>query len=118
MAVPSDPFSATVVRAGADAVVTLVGELDMATAPSLADVLDSLLSDGPGEIVVDLAGLSFIDSSGLAVLVTTQNALGEQGRGLSLRSPRRHAVKVLEMAGLVNFLDVRTEPDPEPLGSE
>jgi anti-sigma B factor antagonist len=118
MAGPSDPFSAVVVRADADAVVMLTGELDMATAPDLADVLDSLLAAEPGDIVVDLAELSFIDSSGLAVLVTTQTTLHEQGRRLSLRSPRRHAVKVLEIAGLMEFLDVRTEPNPEPLRSE
>jgi anti-sigma B factor antagonist len=118
MASPSDAFSITVVRSGADAVVTLAGELDMATAPELADVFEALVADGPGEIVVDLAELSFVDSSGLAVFVTTQNALHEQGRRLSLRSPRRHAIKVLEIAGLIEFLDVQTEPSPESLRSE
>jgi anti-anti-sigma factor len=118
MAAPSDPFSVTVVRSGADAVVVLVGELDMATAPDLADVLQSLLAEGSGEVVVDLAGLSFVDSSGLAVLVTTQTALQEQDRSLSLRSPRRHAVKVLEIAGLIEFLDVQIESDPESSRSE
>jgi anti-sigma B factor antagonist len=118
MATPSDPFSVTVVGSDTDAVVMLAGELDMATAPDLADVLESLVTDGPDEIVVDLAGLSFVDSSGLAVLVTTQNTLHEQGRRLSLRAPRRHAIKVLEIAGLIEFLDVRTDPDPEALRSE
>jgi anti-sigma B factor antagonist len=118
MAATSEPFSVTVVRSGTDAVVMLAGELDMATAPDLADVLESLVAGGPGEIVVDLAGLSFVDSSGLAVFVTTQTALHEQGRRLSLRSPRRHAVRVFEIAGLIEFLDVQTEPDPEALRSE
>jgi anti-sigma B factor antagonist len=114
----SAPFTASVVtHDGVDSVV-LTGELDMASSPDLAVVLEVLILDGPVELVIDLSGLSFIDSSGLAVLVAAQNALAEKGRRLSVRSARRHAVRVFEIAGLGEFLDVRAEPTEKTLSSE
>jgi anti-sigma B factor antagonist len=98
--------------------VELTGELDMASSPDLADVLETVTENGPTEIVIDCSGLSFIDSSGLAVLVAAQNTLAEQGRRLSVHSARRHALRVFEIAGLQEFLDVRAEPTEETLASE
>jgi anti-sigma B factor antagonist len=114
----SAAFSASVVAHDGETSVVLTGELDMASSPDLADVLETLVASGPAELVIDLSGLSFIDSSGLAVLVATQNALAEKGRHLSVHSARRHALRVFEIAGLGEFLDVRPEPTEETLSSE
>jgi anti-sigma B factor antagonist len=97
-----------------ESVVMLSGELDMATAPDLATVLDSVVGDGPEKMVIDLSELSFIDSSGIAVLVTSQHRLIEQNRHFTLRAARPHAMRVFEIAGLVDFLDVETESEGLP----
>jgi anti-sigma B factor antagonist len=106
-------FSAKVVGLDSDAVVFLTGELDMATAPELIGVLTPVVADGPREVALDLSGLSFIDSSGIAALVDTQRRLGEQGRHLAVYRARPGAVRVFEIAGLVDFLHVQTDPQED-----
>jgi anti-sigma B factor antagonist len=108
MSSSAEIFSAAV-GAGDDSVVALAGELDMATAPELAGVLDAMVEEGPLEVVLDFSGLSFIDSSGIAVLVAIQHRLNELGRTLSIRAARPAAVRVFEIAGLVDFLHVHVE---------
>ena len=56
-------------RAGEAVVVTIRGEVDLATAPELESCLQRAFTDGPDGVVLDLEGLTFIDSSGLRVLV-------------------------------------------------
>jgi anti-sigma B factor antagonist len=80
-------------------------------------MLDPIVGGGTGagaEVVIDLSSLSFLDSSGIAVLVTGQQKLVAQGRRLVVRGARTHALKVFEIAGLVEFLHVETEAEGSP----
>jgi len=104
----------TVTDVGGSLVLALRGELDMATAPELAAALDPLLQQGPDEVIIDLSALSFLDSSGIAVLVTGQQELTTQDRRLAVRGARPHAMKVFEIAGLIDFLGVETAPEESP----
>lgn len=54
---------------GSSTVVSVSGEVDLATAPELTRVIAEAVADSPGPLVVDLLDVSFMDSSGLAVLV-------------------------------------------------
>jgi anti-sigma B factor antagonist len=101
-----DGFSASIATGDDSCVVSLSGELDMASAPELAHALLSLPDPGPAEIVVDFSDLSFVDSSGIAVLIEAQHRLAEDGRRLSIHSARRHAMRVFEISGLLDFLNV------------
>ena len=114
MSPSAEGFSAKVVGLDGDTVVFLTGELDMATAPELTGVLGPLIEHGPQEVVLDFSGLSFIDSSGIAALVDTQRRLSEQGRHLAVHRARAGAVRVFEIAGLVDFLHVQTDPRRGP----
>src|SRR5437588_4940145 len=62
----------------------LLGELDLATAPLLADRLRELEADRPPTLVLDLRGLVFMDSSGLRELFAAQRRAREEGRRLVL----------------------------------
>lgn len=55
-------FSATIAHLDGNAVVVLLGELDMDSAPDLQHVLEELIAGGPPEIVLDLSSLDFMDS--------------------------------------------------------
>jgi anti-sigma B factor antagonist len=101
-----DLFAATLERVDGNSIVVLVGELDLDTAPELARVLDPLLDDGPSEVLVECSDLSFIDSSGIAVLVAAQMRLKGRGAHLALRSLTPHAMKTFATVGLTEFLDV------------
>ncbi len=56
-------------RDGVVAVVVVSGDVDAATAPQLRQQFDDLLADGQQDFVIDLSGVKFMDSSGLAALV-------------------------------------------------
>jgi len=63
------PFDMRVDVSGDTATVTLRGELDVATAPTLREQIVRLISEGRSTIVFDCANLDFIDSTGLGVLI-------------------------------------------------
>jgi anti-sigma B factor antagonist len=110
----AEGFSAKVVGLDNDTVVFLTGELDLATAPELTGVLSPLIVRGSPEVMLDLSGLSFIDSSGIAALVDSQQRLSEQNRRLSIHHAQHGAVRVFEIAGLVDFLHVQTGHGEDP----
>ena len=56
--------------------VTVVGEVDTFTAPVLRSTLDGQLEQQPGELVIDLSGVQFLGSAGLAVLVSCAGCVG------------------------------------------
>jgi anti-anti-sigma factor len=62
--------------------IRLSGELDLANAASLETELERALGGGAGEVVIDMEQLSFIDSTGIALLI---NAISRDGNGERLR---------------------------------
>jgi anti-sigma B factor antagonist len=106
MALSGPGFSAIIESADGAIVITLLGELDLGVAPELSQMLDEVPAGEPVEIVLDFSDLSFIDSSGVAALITAQKTLSERGQHLSIRSPRPTALRLLEITGLVEFLHV------------
>jgi anti-sigma B factor antagonist len=64
-----EPFSITRTTHGANEVVALAGELDMANAPAVSETLDAL-ADIARPVIVDLSELVFIDSSGIHAIVS------------------------------------------------
>jgi anti-sigma B factor antagonist len=85
-----------------DGTLVLVGEIDSYTAPALA----RRLASEPKVLVVDLAGVSFIDSSGLRILVEAHQARIDYDASLTLRSPSAAVQRLLEISGLSSHLDV------------
>jgi anti-sigma B factor antagonist len=96
---PVRPFTATAVPTDYGLLVTAKGELDIATAPQLREVLTARPAPG-GLLVVDLTPLTFMDSTGLAVIVQMANAVeAERGR-LAVVCPPGPARLLLEVTGL------------------
>lgn len=56
-------------------VLTVAGELDVAASPHLSERLNQLIRQGSGDVIVDLSGVSFVDSTGLAVLLNALRRL-------------------------------------------
>lgn len=86
--------------------VRLLGELDMATASQLRDELVRLTANGAKLVIIDLADLAFIDSTGLSVLITGLKRLRQQGGDMALRSPTPGTRKVLEITGLTEVFSI------------
>ena len=83
-------------------VVVLRGELDMADAAGVAAALAVVVAREP-EIIVDLAGLEFIDSSGVAALARGRKLARDAGGDLLLAAPQCQVLRVL---GLTRLIDV------------
>lgn len=101
---------------GDAAVVKVVGELDLATAPQLRELLADLVAQGSRHVTLDLADMAFIDSTGLKVFVAGLQRLRDCGGELALRSPSATAMRVFEITGLTTiFADSRGNgPRPNP----
>ena len=95
----------TVRHAGGQAVVTLRGELDLASTPALASHLTAAVACGPS-VIVDLAGLEYIGYSGLGVLVRIGKWLRAGGGDLTLAAPQPQVRKILVVTGLIDVFAV------------
>jgi anti-anti-sigma factor len=91
--------------------VEVSGEVDMATAPELRARLLDAIAEGEGAVVVDLAHVDFMDSSGFAVLVTASQRLRSAGRDLVVRGARAPVLSAMRMTRLDLVLTLE-EPDP------
>ena len=92
------PFSVEVQRTDDVAMVEPRGELDVATAPTLRAILEEIKS--AGRLVLDLRGLSFIDSSGLHLLVALHQRAQRDGFSLALVAPAPPIDRPIQVCGL------------------
>jgi anti-sigma B factor antagonist len=88
-------FSAHVGVEGGTTLVTFMGELDLSGVVQARAALEQARRRGPGDVVVDLAALSFIDAGGIGALVDAAHVLQADGSRLLLRSPSPLTRKVL-----------------------
>ena len=104
-AVPTDGFRASVERIDVGSWrVTVAGDLDSATSPELGAVLDPLVAAANCSIVMNLEGVTFMDSSGLRALVRCANDAAAQGGRLVLTRVSEPVTRLLEVTGLVEHL--------------
>lgn len=91
---------------GGHAVVALSGELDLLEAPAVTSHLIAAVAAHGPSIIVDLAGLEFIDSCGLGVLLRGLRWTRECGGDLSLAAPQHRVSRILEITGLIDVFPV------------
>ncbi len=100
---PTPRFDAVVDTAAGGAVVRVRGEVDLASVPALWEVLSlaetrlhGAFADGP--LVLDLRAVTFLDASGLGVLVRAARRARRRGGRVVLRHPSPIALRVLELS--------------------
>ena len=91
---------------GTTATVSLSGDLDLATAPPLRDHLSHLHAAGIRTFVLDAAGVAFIDSVGLSVILALYRRCRDEEGAVTIKSPSRVMHRTLEVAGLLDVLDI------------
>ncbi|HEX3090248.1 MAG TPA: STAS domain-containing protein [Ilumatobacteraceae bacterium] len=92
-------------------VVRIAGELDMADADQVGDVLSGAVDMGKRIVRVQLADLRFADSSAIKAILIGAQAADERGVAYELVSPRGLVQRLLEVTGLNNALTVVHEPE-------
>jgi anti-anti-sigma factor len=87
-------------------VVAFQGEIDMANADQVQAALVEALMVSTGQVVADLAGVSFLDSQCIAALIRVHKSCDIDAERLSIRSPQPQARRVFELTGLHEVLRI------------
>ncbi|MGF1664901.1 MAG: STAS domain-containing protein [Acidimicrobiia bacterium] len=88
--------------------LSVKGEIDIATAGILDEAIEQAVTDGRTRIAVDLEGVSFMDSTGLRTLIVAHRRLGDVGGTLAVIPGSGPIRRLLEVAGVVDTLEIVT----------
>ncbi|QXJ22283.1 STAS domain-containing protein [Actinomadura graeca] len=88
-------------------VIAIIGELDIASTPSLRERLNTALRNVGPRVVIDLSGVTFCDASGLALLVGARRRAEPAGTTMVLAAPRPQMAKLLRITGLTRAFTIR-----------
>jgi|SRR5579862_6112261 len=85
---------------GQTQIVHVLGEIDLSNAPELEAEIAQL--EGPGNVIVDLTGCTYVDSTGLGIIATAQKRLNDR---LRLVVPNGPLLRIFDICGLVPHLN-------------
>jgi anti-sigma B factor antagonist len=86
-----------------------LGELDLATVPQLEQEVQAMLARDLRDVVIDLGGLTFMDSSALRMFLMLNQRAGDEGWRLSLVNPSEQVRSVLQITGAEQSLPLSDE---------
>jgi anti-anti-sigma factor len=92
-------------------VLAITGELDLASSPVLQKELDRISDSDSGRVILDLRDLSFMDSTGLSVLVKAHQRAEDSGRRFVLVKGGQQVQRLLNLTGLAEHLEVVDAPE-------
>lgn len=99
---------------GAWPVVRLRGEIDLANVQALSKVAEDAVTNHDAGLVVDLSGVTFLDSTGLRLLFRLARRLGDRQQSLRLVVPEGARIaRVLDLAGVGTVAEVLHAYDPD-----
>jgi anti-sigma B factor antagonist len=103
-------FRVEVRNADATTVISVSGELDLASSPALEEELERVSQSDAQLVVVDLRNLEFMDSTGLSVLVRAHQRAEENGRRLGLVNGSQQVQRLLTLTGVADRLTLTDVP--------
>ena len=86
--------------------VSVSGQVDLATAPALERTLRDAAEDQTGEVIVDLTWCSFLDSRGLTALLATRKRLENSDRSLGLVLSNPNVLKIFQITGFDQIFEI------------
>jgi anti-anti-sigma factor len=107
--------TARVSDGGAWPVVRLRGDIDLSNAEALQGVAEGAVPNTAKGLVLDLSGVTFLDSTGLRLLFRLARRLGDRQQSLRLVVPEGARIRrVLDFAGVATVAEVLPSYDPDP----
>lgn len=98
-------------KTGSLSVVDVKGEIDVYTAPKLREKLIELVSEGSYNVVVNLEGVDFLDSTGLGVLVGALKRVKAHDGTLALVCTQEKILKIFKITGLTKVFPIHDSLD-------
>jgi anti-anti-sigma factor len=98
------PFTIHAHRDGPEATLVMSGELDVAAAPLVADAVIGLCADGTSRLLIDIEGISFMDSTGLRSLLASRDLCESHECELLVTRGGEQVRRLFELTGLVDRL--------------
>lgn len=98
-----------VTQTGGVTLVVPTGDLDMGTADQMKRTLSELIEKGQSKLVMDLTGVSYIDSSGLGALVAAMKQARAVGGNLKLCGLQEDVRSIFEMTRLIKVMAVHSD---------
>ncbi len=92
-------------------ILPLEGEIDLHVSPRVESSLASMIARRPKHVMVDLSGVTFIDSSGLAVLINAMQDIKKYGGKLTLSGINTNVRSIFELAQLDQFFLIDPRDD-------
>src|SRR5213078_766912 len=92
-------------------VLPLEGEIDLHVSPRVESSLASIIAKRPQHVVVDLSGVTFIDNSGLAILINARQDVKEYGGKLTRAGINNNVRSIFEIARLDQFFLIDPRDD-------
>lgn len=86
------------------------GELDLASSPVLEEELQRAREQRPALIIIDLRELDFMDSTGLSILIRAHQAAEEAGHRLAIVNGSRQVRRLLSLTGVADRLTIVDDP--------
>jgi len=87
-------------------IISLTGRLDAAVAPEVREEINRVVDDGPGNLLLDLSGVTFVDSSGLSVLVLALKSANAKGGKAALFKVNPTVRSLLELTRLHRVFEI------------
>jgi anti-sigma B factor antagonist len=96
--------------------VEVIGEIDVYTSPKVKEIISELIEKGNYQLVVNLEGVRYIDSTGLGVLIGALKKVREKDGSISLVCTNPQIKKIFNITGLVKIFGIYRSEE-EALGS-
>ena len=92
-------------------IVDATGRLDMLAAPQLKALIQTAVTNGEIPVVIDLSGITFMDSTGLAALISGLRITRQAGSDLRIAGATSQVLSVLQMTGIDRILQPYANTD-------
>jgi len=106
----TDQLRLFITNTGPHARLEVGGEIDAGNVHTLRDHLGLVVDAGTGDLDVDMANVTFCDSSGLAALVAAHRQLALHGRSMRVVNPSSQVKRLLRLSGLGELLHAHAAP--------
>ena len=105
------PVSRPMIKKTRANVLQLEGEIDLHVSPEVAESLRTMIEKKPRRVVVDLANVTYLDSSGLAVLIEGMQNVQEYGGNFALANVQESVQHIFEIARLDQVFQIFPDVD-------